>query len=295
MGYSLRTAAQTPLIINPNERLWVDATRLGNHMTSQGQTDNVGDSSSGNLWHTLARWVTEGDVGSLPVLLGHVLIAVIFQIANPNFLSPLNLTNLMVQISAVGTISVGVVLFLLIGEIDLSIGAVSGLSAGVMFVLSVKVGMPAIIAIAAGVVTGVAIGLFQGWWVAKLHVPSFVVTLAGFLGWQGALLFVLGSTGTINLTDPLIVGLANTRLPVVFGWLFAALFVGGYAYSQWHGRQQRLRAQLEAPGLAGLIGQVVVVGAVVLLATAVMSIDRNPNPKVVIAGVPTAVLNFGHL
>src|SRR5512138_710324 len=90
----------------------------------------------------ITRPLTQGDIGSLPVLLGLVLIAIVFQIANPNFLTPLNLTNLLVQITAVGTLAVGVVLVLLIGEIDLSIGSVSGLTAAIMAVISVKAGMP---------------------------------------------------------------------------------------------------------------------------------------------------------
>jgi D-xylose transport system permease protein len=169
--------------------------------------------------------VSQGEVGSLPVLLGLVLIAIIFQLANNNFLSPVNLTNLMGQIASVGTISVGVVLVLLIGEIDLSVGVVSGFCAAVMAVLSVNFGLPGSIALAAGLLTGLAIGLLQGWWFARLHVPSFVVTLAGYLGWQGALLYILGDTGAINLGDPLIVGVANTNLPVLAGWALGILFI----------------------------------------------------------------------
>ena len=107
------------------------------------QTSTITPTLVNRITRVLRQW----NVGSFPVLLGPILIAAIFQIANPNFLTPLNLTNLMVQISAVGTISVGVVLVLLIGEIDLSVGAVSGLSAGVMAVLSVKQGLPALPAI----------------------------------------------------------------------------------------------------------------------------------------------------
>src|SRR5512138_2631841 len=119
----------------------------------------------------ITRPLTQGDIGSLPVLLGLVLIAIIFQIGNPFFLTPLNLTNLMVQISALGTISVGIVLILLIGEIDLSVGAVSGFCAAIMAVLSVKNGMPAVVAVGAGILVGALIGLLQGAWFAKLHVP----------------------------------------------------------------------------------------------------------------------------
>ncbi len=231
------------------------------------------------------------DIGSLPVILGLIVIAIIFQIANPNFLSPLNLTNLMVQISAVGTMSVGIVLVLLIGEIDLSVGAVSGFCASIMAVLSVKNNVPAPLAIGAGVLTGAAIGLLQGFWFAKLHVPSFVVTLAGFLGWQGALLYALGSTGTINLNDALIVGLANYRLPVWLGWLLGILFVGLYAFGIVQNRRQRAHANMHVDSLTMMIGRVALMAVGVLAAIALMSVNRSFT-DVPIQGVPSAVLIF---
>ncbi len=241
----------------------------------------------------IIRRLSAGDIGSLPVLLGLLLIALIFQLANPHFLTPVNLTNLLVQISAVGTISVGVVLVLLIGEIDLSVGAVSGLAAGVMAILSVKLGLPGLIAVAAGILTGAAIGLFQGFWFAKLHVPSFVVTLAGYLGWQGALLYVLGSTGTINLTDPFIVGLSNTRLPGAAGWVVGLLFIAGIAFSLAREQTQRSRAGLSRQPLVFVVSRVALVAAAVLAAIGLMSVNRNPirgGPPIV--GVPFAILFF---
>ncbi len=240
----------------------------------------------------VAEMLGQLNTGSLPVLLGLILIAVIFQLANSNFLTPLNLTNLMVQISAVGTISVGVVLVLLIGEIDLSVGAVSGLCAGIMAVMSVKLGWPAPVAILAGILSGTAIGLLQGSWIAKLGVPSFVVTLAGLLAWQGALLYVLGSTGTVNLSDPLIIGLANTELPVVAGWLIGLIFVGGYGFSLFNERRQRLTANLPVKPVMSLIGRIVLVGLGTLVAIGIVSVNRNPGREVVIQGVPSAVLVF---
>jgi D-xylose transport system permease protein len=240
----------------------------------------------------IVRRLTQGDIGSLPVLLGLVLIALIFQLANHNFLSPLNLTNLMVQIAAVGTISVGVVLVLLIGEIDLSVGEVSGFCAAIMAVLSVKFNVPGWAAIAAGVLAGIGIGLLQGWWFAKLHVPSFVVTLAGFLGWQGALLYVLGSTGTVNLTDPLIVGLANTRLPVALGWGIGIVFVGVHALSLLSEQRRRAQAGVSSQSAAALIGRIALVAAAVFAAIAVMSINRSPRGFRPVEGVPSAVLIF---
>ncbi|HET6951976.1 MAG TPA: hypothetical protein VFI47_16460, partial [Acidimicrobiales bacterium] len=171
------------------------------------------------------RRLTQGELGSLPVVLGLAVVWIYFQSANANFLSSGNLTNLMLQIAAGGTISVGVVVVLLLGEIDLSVGSVSGLSAACMAVLNVKQDWPAVPSIAAGLAVGAGIGLLQGVWVTKLRVPSFVVTLAGLLAWQGALLYVLGSTGTVNLTDETITDLAGTFFTDSVGWALAAVVV----------------------------------------------------------------------
>ena len=247
--------------------------------------------STDTPWSRLTTSLSLVDIGSLPVLLGLVLIAIIFQIANPNFLTPLNLTNLMIQLSATGTIAVGIVLVLLIGEIDLSVGAVSGFCASVMAVLSVKMGAPALVAVGAGVIAGAAIGLLQGYWFAKLHVPSFVVTLAGFLGWQGALLYTLGETGTINLNDQLIVGIANYRLPVWLGWALGILFVGVYAVGIILNRQQRAKVGMRTEPLSLMIGRVALLAVGLLVAIGLMNANRSFT-AVPIQGVPSAVLLF---
>src|SRR5256714_2368555 len=143
----------------------------------------------------------QGDLASLRVFVVLALIWAIFQIENSNFLTATNLTNLFLQITAVGLISVGIVYVLLLGEIDLSVGAVSGLASAVMAVLNAKHGWDPYLAIVAGIVVGTAIGLLQGALFTTFGIPSFVVTLAGLLTWQGAQLQVLGSTGTINITD----------------------------------------------------------------------------------------------
>ena len=181
------------------------------------------------VWQTMLERVRQGNLGALPVLIGLLLIAIIFQSLNDRFLTPVNLTNLLFQIAAIGTISIGVVLVLLLGEIDLSVGSVSGLCAAIMAVLAVNQGWPAAGAIGAGILMGALIGIFQGFWITYFKVPSFVVSLAGLLAWQGALLAVLGSTGTINLTDPLLTGLANKLIAPWLGWLLGILGVLGYA------------------------------------------------------------------
>ena len=154
--------------------------------------------------------MVQGDLASVRVLLGLVVIWAIFQSQDSSFLTSTNLTNLMLQITAVGLISVGIVYVLLLGEIDLSVGAVSGLCAAIMAVLNVKHGWNPYLAIGAGVAAGATIGMVQGLFFSGFGVPSFVVTLAGLLTWQGALLYVLGDTGTLNINDGKITGLAGT-------------------------------------------------------------------------------------
>jgi D-xylose transport system permease protein len=247
--------------------------------------------TAGDVFRSLWGRVSQGDIGSLPVLVGLLLIGVVFQLANPNFLTPVNLTNLMSQIAAVGTLSVGVTMVLLLGEIDLSVGAVSGFAAAIMAVLSVKSGLPGPLAVLLAILAGVLIGLFQGFWFARLHVPSFVVTLAGYLGWQGALLYVLGSTGTVNLTDPFIIGLANTRLPLALGWAVGIIFVLLDALLELRQRAQRAAAGLPVQSIGALIGRLALVAAALLIAVGIMSVNRNPvKGGIPIQGVPLGVL-----
>src|SRR5213596_2116375 len=137
------------------------------------------------------RRFLSGDFGFLRVLILVVVIWAIFYSQNDRFLSAENLTNLVLQITAVGLISVGVVLVLLLGEIDLSVGAVSGLCASIAAVLSVQHGWSPVTAILLAILCGTAIGTFQGFISTRFGIPSFVVTLAGLLAWQGVQLKVL--------------------------------------------------------------------------------------------------------
>jgi len=229
----------------------------------------------------LRRRVSEGELGSLPVVIGLVVIWLIFWWLNPNFLTARNITNLVLQIVVYGMIAAGVVLVLLLGEIDLSVGSVSGMCAAIMGVLNVKMGQPPLVALLAALVTGAAVGLLQGFWFTRLHVPSFVVTLAGLLAWSGAQLWVLGETGTINLNDKLIVGLANTFFPAWVGWAIAALaiIVFAIATGEEHRRRRAAGLVVGSPQLLAL--QVIIFGAVLFGAVAVLNADR---------GVPSGIL-----
>ncbi len=231
--------------------------------------------------NSLGRRIASGDVGSLPVILGLVLIWAVFDYLNPNFLSPRNLTNLTVQIADIGIVSVGIVLVLLLGEIDLSVGSVYGLGSAVMAVLSVKQGWPTAPAIGAGILTGTAIGTFHGFFFTRFRIPSFVVTLAGLLTWFGAQLHVLGETGTINLTDPTITQLAGSFFDPTVGWILAVVVVAVLGVDVIIRRRRRAAAGLPATGLLGDVAKFVVIAVVIFGATAILAADR---------GVPLALL-----
>jgi D-xylose transport system permease protein len=175
------------------------------------------------------------------------------------------------------------VLVLLLGEIDLSGGAVSGLAGAIMAVLNVKHGWSAFLAIAAAVAAGVAVGLFQGSVFTRFAVPSFVVTLAGLLAWPGAQLKVLGETGTVNINDPKILGLTNTFYSDTVGWIIALVAIGAYTGLALRGRQKRVSEGLAAPQLGLVVLRIGLVAVATLIAVWVLNDDR---------GVPLAALIF---
>src|SRR3954453_12739605 len=229
----------------------------------------------------LLRRFLQGDLGEVRVILAIALIWAIFQLQESRFLTATNLTNLVLQITAVGLISVGVVLVLLLGEIDLSVGAVSGLCAAVMAVLNVKHGWNPYLAIAAGVAAGAAIRPAPGRLFPQFGIPAFVVTLAGLLIWQGALLKVLGTEGTVNITDSKITGLTGTFYGDTVGWIIAAVCIAGFVLANLSTRRRRASSGLPVGPLAGLNFKLVIVSAAIIATVAVLNSDR---------GVPLAAL-----
>lgn len=228
------------------------------------------------------RRIAQGDIGQLPVIVGLVAICAIFQIASKGvFLDSFNLVNLTLQMAAVGTISIGVVLILLLGEIDLTAGIVSGLCAAVMAVLNVNMGVSAPMALLGGTLTGVAVGLFQGFWITRFGIPSFVVTLAGLIGWQGLLLYVLGPKGTINLNDPFITGLAGTFFKGTTAYVIAAVFVAYVAGGPLLAYRKRKAANLTVPPLTFVAIRAGVVSVLVVLAVLKLDSDRGISSSLV--------------
>ncbi|MFC7218377.1 sugar ABC transporter permease [Streptomyces polyrhachis] len=147
------------------------------------------------------RRMRSGELGSVPVVVGLVVILAIFQSMNSLMLSAENLSNISVDIAGMGLIAVGIVFVLLLGEIDLSVGSVSGLAGATFAVLNVSHGVPEWLALVLAILAGTLVGVVHGYFFARVGVPAFVVTMAGLLAWNGLMLQILGSNGTINIPD----------------------------------------------------------------------------------------------
>jgi D-xylose transport system permease protein len=232
------------------------------------------------------RRIAQGELGSVRVVVMIAIIWTVFALADESFLTAVNLTNLMLQIAGVGLISIGVVLVLLLGDIDLSVGAVSGLAASVMAALSVKQGWGGVPAILAGLGVGAAIGLFQGTVSTVLGIPSFIVTLAGLLGWQGAQLAVLGDTGTLNLNDPAITNLAGKFYDPAVGWILAALAIAALVGTAVLRMRRRRASGLEAENPLALFLRLGAATAGIIAAVAVLNSDRGtPLAALILVGM----------
>ncbi len=246
----------------------------GKQISARAVSPQLQSTDKANLRARLSG-LGEAELGLLRVLVVLACIWTYFGLANPAFLSSINLTNLALQIAAVGAVSIGVVLVLLLGEIDVSVGAVSGMCAAIVAVLSVHYGWPAYLAIAAGIGAGGVVGLMQGAIVTWLCIPSFVVTLAGFLGWAGVKLAVLGAAGTININDPLIVALANKFAPNWLSWTLAVIIIALVLGKALRDRSHRQRSNLETDYAFKAFVRPVIGSLAILVVTAVLTRDRG--------------------
>ena len=226
-----------------------------------------------------ATWgrLRSGDLGSLPVVVGLVLIWGVFFALEPAFLSSRNLVNLSLQMVAVGTISIGVVLVLLLGEIDLSIGSMSGLAAAILAVLFVARETSVIVAILAALGAGALVGLAYGTLFNRFGVPSFVITLAGLLALLGLQLRVLGNQGTINLPfESGLVRFASQQfLPVWLAYVLALVAPALYALAALRRNARRSEAGLSTTPMTRLLLRAAGLAAILLVVVAVLNRDRG--------------------
>lgn len=248
--------------------------------------DTRTDQSFGAAVRGYLQRVRGGDMGSLPAVLGLVVLFVVFGLANERFLSALNLANLITQAGSICVLAMGLVFVLLLGDIDLSAGVAGGVSACVMALAIVNMDWPWWLAIGAGIACGALIGLAIGVLRAKLGIPSFVVTLAFFLGLQGVTLKLIGEGGSARVDDPVIRGLTISNLSVTAGWTLALVVVLGFAGLELYQYRRKTALRLAHPPLGVVVARIVAVAVVVLGVTYVLSVNRAVNRGVEIRGIP---------
>lgn len=223
------------------------------------------------------RRVRSGDLGSLPVIIGLVVIWAIFEILNPDFLSADNLVNLALQSAPVGVISIGIVLVLLLGEIDLSVGSVSGVAAAILGVGITNLHWPVIVAVVVAIAAGAAIGALYGLLFTRFGVPSFVITLAGLLGFLGVQLWILGPLGSINLSfNSWIVQFANAWfLPPWAVYALVLIAALGILFGDLAKARRRRAAGLSVQSLTVTLTKAIVLAVVLAAVGWYLSTDRG--------------------
>jgi D-xylose transport system permease protein len=248
----------------------------------------VADSLGEYLRGSWAR-VKGGESGVLPVIGGLLLISILFQSLNSHFLTAGNLVNLLIQGAVFMLLAMGEVFALLLGEIDLSIGFVSGIGGTVTAeLLKQSNGWPWWAAIIAGLLACAAIGALQGTIITRLGLPSFVVTLAGLLGWQGVLLLALGKGGTLPINNNVINDLASGNLTVAASWIVMLAVVAVFGARTWLRESRRRASGLVAPPAS--LTYIKIGGALVAGVVVVLICNTNRGRLIPIRGVPWAVL-----
>jgi D-xylose transport system permease protein len=240
------------------------------------------------------RWlidVRSGELGSLPIIVGLVVIAIVFQTQNDRFLTASNFVNLIVQTAPYAVIAMGVTFALLLGEIDLSIGFVSGVGGVLVALLLTPDGneLPTSVAIVLALAAGLGIGVLHGLIITKIGVPSFVVTLAGLLAWNGVVLLLIGSRGTVILQNDFVIGLANDFMEPGVAWILMVVCVALYAGVQLVRYRNRHSAGLANDPIVIIGLRIAGLAVVLAIVVAVANEDRG----IPYSGILVAALLLG--
>jgi D-xylose transport system permease protein len=267
-------------------------TELTGAAASQAELAVSPELVAGSFGEYVRAWLARfrsGETGALPVAAGLILICLLFEALNRNFLTAGNLVNLLIQGAVFMLLAMGEVFVLLLGEIDLSIGYVAGVG-GVLMAELVRdaVGWPWWAAMLVALAACAVIGLLQGTVITRIGLPSFVVTLAGQLIWLAVMLMLLGSGGALPINDPVINNVASGNLSPLLGWvvmLAVGVLYGGYT---WLRDARRRRSGLVAPPVSLTVAKIVAVLAAVVAVVLICNTDRGV--LVPIEGVPWALL-----
>ena len=246
-----------------------------------------------NIKQSATDWwskVKAGQVGALPALLGLFVLCIVFGTQSSVFLTPGNLANLLTQAAAVIVIAMGLVFVLLLGEIDLSAGYAAGVCGALLVIMITEMDYPWYLAFPISVLAGVLLGAIIGYLVAQLKIPSFVVTLATFLAFQGLLLLLVGEGGTIRIEDPVILAVENKNLSVSYSWIFFLLTAGAYLLSGLLKFRKRKKAGLVDNLFKLWVIKTFVLIAIGTIATWALTVERSNNPDLVsLRGIPYVV------
>ena len=242
--------------------------------------------AAANYW---AR-VKAGDIGSLPAILGLIVLCLVFGSMSSVFLTPGNFANLITQAAAVIVIAMGLIFVLLLGEIDLSAGYTAGVTGAVLVILITNEGQPWYVALIASIAVGALLGFVLGSLVARLGIPSFVVTLAAFLAFQGILLLLAGEGGTIRVEDPTILAVENSNMSPTVSWIFFLVVAVAYVLSGLSAMNSRrkagLKTELKKLWIIKTAGLLLIAG----LAVFALNLERSNNPDLVsLKGIPYVV------
>jgi D-xylose transport system permease protein len=234
--------------------------------------------------------VKAGDIGSLPAVLGLIVLCLVFGSMSSVFLTPGNFANLITQAAAVIVIAMGLIFVLLLGEIDLSAGYTAGVTGAVLVILITNQGQPWYVALAASIAVGAVLGFLLGSLVARLGIPSFVVTLAAFLAFQGILLLLAGEGGTIRVEDPTILAVENSNMSPTVSWIFFLIVAVAYVLSGLTAMNSRrkagLKTELKKLWIIKTAGLLLITG----LAVFALNLERSNNPDLVsLKGIPYVV------
>jgi D-xylose transport system permease protein len=259
--------------------------------TNSAGNTAIGTGHEGSIKEQISGYflkIKGGDMGSLPAILGLFILAVLFTIMSPVFLTALNFANFFNQAATLIVLAMGLVFVLVLAEIDLSAGVTSGVSAALL-VITLHHNINWILAILVAVAAGVLIGYFIGLIVARIGIPSFVVTLACFLAFQGLQLLIIGNGGLFRIENSQVLAIQNSNLTILQGWIFYAIGILLYIYSGFAARRRRSRNNQPNRPIVFLYLRIVfalITGAAIVAA---LNLERSSNEAFPIHGVPIVI------
>jgi D-xylose transport system permease protein len=279
----------------------IPADPTGDLATTEAGSGLIGSGQEGGLVDQVKAWlqrVRGGDMGALPAVAGFIVLSVLFSVLSPFFLTERNFANLMTQAATLVMLGMALVFVILLGEIDLSAGVTAGVTMCIFIVLVNVQGVNWIVALAIAFGIGILIGTFIGFFVARVGIPSFVVTLGLFLGLQGLELIVIGAGGLYRVQIPEIRAIQNENLPIWAGWLLLAVMLIVSATTSFIDRRRRTRAEVPNRTIMlvlAKLGAIAVLGGIVVF---LLNRNRGQAPTIlngqevggnVIEGVPIVV------